>query len=148
MSLSMPEALFLVCSNFQENQEFNTLFQVFYVWGRVCTWQILLWWGIFISATPVLRKGQWAVVAGPIFITLLLLFVSGMPLLEVISTATTTYITGSILHVQNIRAISKCFQVLKCFLILSDSLCSVPGLRRNQLIRGTGRTQSTGFTRI
>lgn len=44
--------------------------------------EILLWWGIFISATPVLRKGQWGVIAGPIFITLLLLFVSGIPMLE------------------------------------------------------------------
>uniref|UniRef100_A0A7I4AK07 Steroid 5-alpha reductase C-terminal domain-containing protein n=1 Tax=Physcomitrium patens TaxID=3218 RepID=A0A7I4AK07_PHYPA len=44
--------------------------------------EILLWWGIFISSTPVLRNGQWAVIAGPIFITLLLLFLSGMPLLE------------------------------------------------------------------
>jgi len=44
--------------------------------------EILLWWGIFISATPVLRRGQWGVIAGPIFITLLLLFVSGIPLLE------------------------------------------------------------------
>ncbi|KAI4329999.1 hypothetical protein MLD38_028314 [Melastoma candidum] len=44
--------------------------------------EILLWWGIFISATPVLSGAEWLVVLGPIFLTLLLLFVSGIPLLE------------------------------------------------------------------
>ncbi|KAI5084294.1 hypothetical protein GOP47_0000463 [Adiantum capillus-veneris] len=44
--------------------------------------EILLWWGIFIAATPVLKGGQWAVIAGPIFITAVLLFLSGIPLLE------------------------------------------------------------------
>ncbi len=38
---------------------------------------------MFIAATPVLKGGQWAVIVGPIFITLLLLFLSGIPLLEV-----------------------------------------------------------------
>jgi steroid 5-alpha reductase family enzyme len=45
--------------------------------------EILLWWGIFVAATPLLRGSEWAVIAGPIFITLLLLFVSGIPLLEI-----------------------------------------------------------------
>ncbi|CAK9226445.1 unnamed protein product [Sphagnum jensenii] len=44
--------------------------------------EILLWWGVFIAATPVLKGGQWAVIVGPIFITLLLLFLSGIPMLE------------------------------------------------------------------
>lgn len=44
--------------------------------------EILLWWGIFVASTPVLRGGQWAVVAGPVFITLVLLFLSGIPMLE------------------------------------------------------------------
>lgn len=44
--------------------------------------EILLWWGIFVAATPVLRGGQWAVIAGPFFITFILLFLSGIPLLE------------------------------------------------------------------
>lgn len=44
--------------------------------------EILLWWGIFIAAIPVLRGGQWAAIAGPIFITVILLFLSGIPLLE------------------------------------------------------------------
>ncbi|MCO5598402.1 hypothetical protein L7F22_052497 [Adiantum nelumboides] len=44
--------------------------------------EILLWWGIFIAATPVLNGGQWAAIVGPIFITIVLLFLSGIPLLE------------------------------------------------------------------
>lgn len=45
--------------------------------------QIFLWWGIFVASTPVLKGAEWLVVLGPIFLTLLLLFVSGIPLLEV-----------------------------------------------------------------
>ncbi|KAK4752568.1 hypothetical protein SAY87_021366 [Trapa incisa] len=44
--------------------------------------EILLWWGIFVASTPVLEGAEWLVVLGPIFLTLLLLFVSGIPLLE------------------------------------------------------------------
>eukprot|EP00250_Pteridium_aquilinum_P008647 c18100_g1_i1 orf=874-1854(-) len=44
--------------------------------------EILSWWGIFIASTPVLKGGQWAVISGPIFITVILLFLSGIPLLE------------------------------------------------------------------
>ncbi|KAJ1394233.1 hypothetical protein SESBI_34336 [Sesbania bispinosa] len=44
--------------------------------------EILLWWGIFVASTPVLRDAEWLVIIGPIFLTLLLLFVSGIPLLE------------------------------------------------------------------
>ncbi|XP_008782283.1 uncharacterized protein LOC103701854 [Phoenix dactylifera] len=44
--------------------------------------EILLWWGIFVASTPVLEGAEWLVVVGPIFLTLLLLFVSGIPLLE------------------------------------------------------------------
>lgn len=45
--------------------------------------QILLWWGIFVASAPVLEGAEWLVILGPIFLTLLLLFVSGIPLLEV-----------------------------------------------------------------
>lgn len=45
--------------------------------------QILLWWGIFVASTPVLHGAEWLVIFGPVFLTLLLLFVSGVPLLEV-----------------------------------------------------------------
>ncbi|XP_042000715.1 uncharacterized protein LOC121750271 isoform X1 [Salvia splendens] len=44
--------------------------------------EIFLWWGIFVAATPVLKNAEWLVILGPIFLTLLLLFVSGIPLLE------------------------------------------------------------------
>lgn len=36
-----------------------------------------------MAATPVLNGAEWLVVLGPLFLTLLLLFVSGIPLLEV-----------------------------------------------------------------
>lgn len=44
--------------------------------------EILLWWGIFVASTPILDKAEWLVIIGPIFLTLLLLFISGIPLLE------------------------------------------------------------------
>ncbi|CAN6478645.1 unnamed protein product [Victoria cruziana] len=44
--------------------------------------EILLWWGIFVAATPVLQGAEWLVVVGPVFLTGLLLFISGIPLLE------------------------------------------------------------------
>ena len=44
--------------------------------------EMLVWWGLFVYAIPVLHGAGFAVVVGPVFITLLLLFVSGIPLLE------------------------------------------------------------------
>ena len=44
--------------------------------------EILVWWGLFVYAVPFLDGAAFAVVIGPVFITLLLLFVSGIPLLE------------------------------------------------------------------
>ncbi|HOX33616.1 MAG TPA: DUF1295 domain-containing protein [Spirochaetales bacterium] len=44
--------------------------------------EVLVWWGLFFLALPSLPAGALFAVAGPIFITLLLLFVSGVPLLE------------------------------------------------------------------
>jgi steroid 5-alpha reductase family enzyme len=44
--------------------------------------EMLVWWGLFVYAVPVLHGAAFAVVAGPVFITLLLLFVSGVPPLE------------------------------------------------------------------
>ncbi|KAL4331162.1 hypothetical protein AHAS_Ahas13G0472500 [Arachis hypogaea] len=43
---------------------------------------MLLWWGIFVASTPILKGAEWLVIIGPIFLTLLLLFVSGIPMLE------------------------------------------------------------------
>jgi steroid 5-alpha reductase family enzyme len=44
--------------------------------------EILVWWALFLFAVPVLHGAAYAVVLGPLFITALLLFVSGIPLLE------------------------------------------------------------------
>ena len=44
--------------------------------------EMLVWWGLFVFAVPFLDGAAFAVVIGPVFITLLLLFVSGIPLLE------------------------------------------------------------------
>jgi steroid 5-alpha reductase family enzyme len=44
--------------------------------------EILVWWGLFLYAVPFLEGAAFAVVIGPGFITVLLLFVSGIPLLE------------------------------------------------------------------
>jgi steroid 5-alpha reductase family enzyme len=44
--------------------------------------EILLWVGVAIVALPVLRGWQWATLISPVFVALLLLRVSGVPLLE------------------------------------------------------------------
>ncbi|MGC9312440.1 MAG: DUF1295 domain-containing protein [Sediminispirochaetaceae bacterium] len=44
--------------------------------------EMLVWWGLFIVVIPSLRGFGWLTVLGPLSITLLLLFVSGIPLLE------------------------------------------------------------------
>jgi steroid 5-alpha reductase family enzyme len=42
----------------------------------------LLWWGLFIAMAPVFAGWDFLTAIGPVFLTLLLLFVSGVPLLE------------------------------------------------------------------
>ena len=44
--------------------------------------EMLVWWGLFVYAVPFLDGVAFAVAIGPAFLTLLLLFVSGIPLLE------------------------------------------------------------------
>jgi steroid 5-alpha reductase family enzyme len=44
--------------------------------------EIVLWIGIAIIAIPVLQGGQWVAMISPLFVTLLLTRVSGIPLLE------------------------------------------------------------------
>ncbi len=44
--------------------------------------EILLWTGMAIVAVPVLQGWQWATLISPVFVTLLLTRVSGVPLLE------------------------------------------------------------------
>ena len=42
----------------------------------------LAWWGLFVAAAPVFSGWDFLTAIGPTFLTLLLLFVSGIPLLE------------------------------------------------------------------
>ncbi|MDD3058399.1 MAG: DUF1295 domain-containing protein [Sphaerochaeta sp.] len=44
--------------------------------------EILVWWGVFVMVLPYLQGLDFLVAFGPVFITLLLLFVSGVNLLE------------------------------------------------------------------
>lgn len=44
--------------------------------------EMLVWWGLYISALNDLTGAEHAAIAGPVFITLLLMFVSGIPILE------------------------------------------------------------------
>jgi steroid 5-alpha reductase family enzyme len=44
--------------------------------------EILCWWGLFILAIPYLGGIGWTGIIGPVHITILLIFVSGIPLLE------------------------------------------------------------------
>ncbi len=44
--------------------------------------EIVLWFGIMIIAIPVLQGWQWIALVSPIFVTILLMRISGVPLLE------------------------------------------------------------------
>ncbi|MEM2138691.1 MAG: DUF1295 domain-containing protein, partial [Candidatus Woesearchaeota archaeon] len=44
--------------------------------------EILCWLGIFIFTSPALKGILWLTIISPIFITFLLLFISGIPILE------------------------------------------------------------------
>jgi steroid 5-alpha reductase family enzyme len=44
--------------------------------------EMLCWWGIFIYAVPFLTGISWLTIISPLFITFILLFVSGIPPLE------------------------------------------------------------------
>ena len=45
--------------------------------------ELMLWYGAFIMACGIpLEGGEWTAVLGPIFITIMLMFVSGIPMLE------------------------------------------------------------------
>jgi steroid 5-alpha reductase family enzyme len=44
--------------------------------------EALLWWALYLYVVPALTGFFWISVLGPVFITILLLFVSGIPLLE------------------------------------------------------------------
>jgi steroid 5-alpha reductase family enzyme len=42
----------------------------------------ILWFGVFVITIPVLRGWMWVAFISPVYVTLLLLFVTGIPLLE------------------------------------------------------------------
>ena len=44
--------------------------------------EITLWWGLFMVIIPYLSGLYWLTILGPLFITFILLFVSGIPILE------------------------------------------------------------------
>ncbi len=44
--------------------------------------EMLCWWGAWLVASAVFSGGEWASVISPLFVMLLLLFVSGIPLQE------------------------------------------------------------------
>jgi len=44
--------------------------------------EIVLWWGIFASCASILNTWDWFVILGPVFLTIILLFGSGVPTTE------------------------------------------------------------------
>lgn len=44
--------------------------------------EMLVWWGVFIISCSILKKGEWAAILSPLFLMAILLFLSGIPLLE------------------------------------------------------------------
>ena len=44
--------------------------------------EITLWWGVFIISAMILRGPKWVAIVSPLFITLLLMFFTGIPPLE------------------------------------------------------------------
>ena len=44
--------------------------------------EMLIWWGIFTICTTTATGGQWVAVISPVFTTLILFFLSGIPMLE------------------------------------------------------------------
>lgn len=73
-------------SRFRENPENRGKFIKTGLWARSrhpnYFGEIVLWIGIAVIAVPVLRGWQWITLISPVFVTLLLTRISGIPLLE------------------------------------------------------------------
>lgn len=71
-------------SAWKRRGEASYIDQGLWAWSRHPNYfgEVLLWWGIWLFALPSLSGLDHLAFLGPLFITLLILFVSGIPLLE------------------------------------------------------------------
>lgn len=87
-----------------------------------------------MASLPVLRGAEYLVIVGPIFLTLLLFFVSGIPLLEVLSLPSSSSIYPLLNHDEvNILIVYECRNRLTKSTVtweLIDTIRRQPGIIR------------------
>ncbi|MGD8865403.1 MAG: DUF1295 domain-containing protein, partial [Anaerolineales bacterium] len=66
------------------NNEGDFISSGLWAWSRHPNYfgEIMLWIGVALIAAPVLRGWQWVTMISPVFVTLLITQVSGVPMLE------------------------------------------------------------------